>query len=448
MAQPEAFDADEATAGNRGDDTSRLPRAHPVSWWMLVITTLAILITSIDRVILPTLLPDIAKDFGLDTTQSGLLVSLSYLGTFVGAIVIGVVGDIIGRGHRRALTWIGAVVVACVASIATAFTRTLSGLSTWRVIMGVGTGAMEPVNVAMVAEWWPRARRGFATGVHHTGFPIGQFLGPVLIGAILIGGTWRDAFLWIPLIAVPIMLAQLFVGNRRNLDRVNRWTDEHGLTPSVRTDEARTVTNPLRAVRDAGRQRNVWWGTTAAFGLLWAEAGVTAFLTTQLVQEAGMDLATAAVVSGASGITGWLGQVVWGTASDRIGRKPALYIITIGWTVTVALMPLIHSAAIAWTILIAWGLFRNSPFPVIYALVIDSSPKAASTGMGLIIGIAFGLSGVVGPAVAGVLIGRTGFTVSYLVMAAICLLVLIPVWLLRETVPSRDEPAAFAGRKA
>ena len=431
-------------SGVRSEDTGLLPRAHPVSWWMLVITTLAILITSIDRIILPTLLPDISKDFGLNPTQSGLLVSLSFLGTFVGALVIGVAGDVIGRGHLRAWTWIGTVVVACAASIATAFTRTLSGLAAWRVIMGVGTGAMEPVNVAMVAEWWPRERRGFATGVHHTGFPIGQFVGPVLIGAILVGGTWRDAFLWIPLIAVPIMLAQLFVGTRRNLDRVNGWIDEHRLTVAGRTDDVRTVRSPLRALREASRQRNVWWGTTCAFGLLWAEAGVTAFLTTQLVQEAGMSLATAAVVSGASGITGWLGQVVWGTASDRIGRKPALYIICTGWAVTVALMPLIHGAAMAWTILIAWGLFRNSPFPVIYALVIDSSPKAASTGMGLIIGIAFGLSGVIGPAVAGYLIDRTGFTVSYLLMAAICLLSLIPAWLIRETVAHGREPATAA----
>ena len=440
MPQPETAGA----PGVRGDHTRRLPRAHPVSWWMLVITTLAILITSIDRIILPTLLPDIAKDFGLNATQSGLLVSLSFLGTFVGAIVIGVVGDVVGRGHRRAWTWMGTVVVTCVASIATAFTRSLSGLAVWRVIMGVGTGSMEPINVAMVAEWWSKERRGFATGVHHTGFPLGQFVGPALIGAILVGGTWRDAFLWIPLIAVPIMLAQLFVGRRHNLDRVNRWIDEHGETPSVRTDESESLRNPLRALQYASRERNVWWGTLTAFGLLWAEAGVTAFLTTQLVQEAGMSLATAAVVSGASGITGWLGQVVWGTASDRIGRKPALYIICTGWAVTVALMPLIHGAAMAWTILIAWGLFRNSPFPVIYALVIDSSPKAASTGMGLIIGIAFGLSGVFGPAVAGYLIDRTGFTVSYLLMAAICLVTLIPAWLLRETVSHRHEPAVAA----
>jgi MFS family permease len=401
---------------------------------MLGITTVAILITSIDRVILPTLLPDISRDFGLSATAGGVLVSLSFAGTVVGAIVLGVVGDVVGRGYRRGYTWVVTVVVTCVASIATAFTRTLSGLAIWRVIMGVGTGSMEPVNVAMVAEWWPRERRGFATGVHHTGFPIGQFLGPALIGAILVGGTWRDAFLWIPLLAIPIVLAQLAVGTRRNLDRVNGWIDEHGLTPTVRTEEVRQRESPFAALRTAARERNVWWGSLMAFGLLWAEAGVTAFLTTQLVTQAGMALATAAVVSGASGITGWLGQVVWGTLSDRIGRKPALYIICLGWAATVAAMPLIHGAAVAWTVLLAWGLFRNSPFPVVYALIIDSAPKAASSGMGLVIGIAFGLSGVFGPTVSGWMIDTVGFTSNYLLMAGICLVMVIPVWLIRETV--------------
>lgn len=358
------------TASEAGTETRRtwLPRAHPVSWWMLGITTLAILITSIDRVILPTLLPDISNDFGLSATAGGVLVSLSFAGTVVGAIVLGVVGDVVGRGYRRAYTWVATVAVTCVASIATAFTRTLSGLAIWRVIMGVGTGSMEPVNVAMVAEWWPRERRGFATGVHHTGFPIGQFLGPALIGAILVGGTWRDAFLWIPLLAVPIMLAQLFVGTRPNLDRVNRWIDEHRLTPTVRTEEVRHRESPFAALRTAARERNVWWGSLMAFGLLWAEAGVTAFLTTQLVRQAG----------------------------------------------------------------------NNSPFPVVYALIIDSAPTAASSGMGLVIGIAFGLSGVFGPTVSGWMIDTVGFTSNYLLMAGICLVMVIPVWLIRETVRARS----------
>ena len=131
-----------------------VPRGHPVSWMMLQVSTLAILITSVDRVILPTLLPAILTEFNLTETQGGFLNSLSFAGTFVGAIVLGVLGDSLGRGSRRAWTWMGTVLVTIIGSVGTFFTNTLGGLQLWRVVAGVGTGGMKPVNVAMVGEWW------------------------------------------------------------------------------------------------------------------------------------------------------------------------------------------------------------------------------------------------------------------------------------------------------
>src|SRR5215212_3018876 len=86
------------------------PRAHPVSWIMLVITTGAIVINSIDRIILPTVLPGILDDFNLSATEGGLLVSLSFVGTTIGAIVLGTLGDSFGKGPRRAWMWTVAVV--------------------------------------------------------------------------------------------------------------------------------------------------------------------------------------------------------------------------------------------------------------------------------------------------------------------------------------------------
>jgi MFS family permease len=78
------------------------PRAYPVSWVMLVITTGAIMINSIDRVILPTVLPGILSDFNLTATEGGFLVSLSFVGTTIGAIILGTLGDSLGKGPRRA----------------------------------------------------------------------------------------------------------------------------------------------------------------------------------------------------------------------------------------------------------------------------------------------------------------------------------------------------------
>ena len=181
-----------------------LPHAHPISWWMLVVTTGAILINSVDRGILPAVLPAILSEFGLTDAEGGFLTGLSFFGTAIGGLVIGIFGDALGKGARRAWAWAVAVAIVIISSVLTAFSRTLGQLQIYRVIMGVGTGGMEPVNVTMVGEWWQKENRGFAVGTHHTGFPLGQFVGLLLIGGVVAAAGWREAFLFIPLIAIPI----------------------------------------------------------------------------------------------------------------------------------------------------------------------------------------------------------------------------------------------------
>src|SRR5690625_8040326 len=77
-----------------------------------------------------------------------------------------------------------------------------------RIPMGISRGGSEPVNVAIVAGWWPKGHRGFAVGVHHTGFPIGQFLAGALIAIVLGSARGSAAFLLIPLLWPPILHGQ------------------------------------------------------------------------------------------------------------------------------------------------------------------------------------------------------------------------------------------------
>lgn len=140
-------------AGSGGVSRRRLiPRGHPISWWMLLVTTLAILVTSVDRAILFRVLPLIQEEFSLSNTQAGLLTSFTFVGITIGAIVLGVFGDSLGKGPKRAWTWGVAVLITIFAAIATALSQTVGALQFWRVFLGVGTGGMEPVNVAMIGE--------------------------------------------------------------------------------------------------------------------------------------------------------------------------------------------------------------------------------------------------------------------------------------------------------
>ncbi len=418
-----------------------VPKAHPLSWWILLISTLAIWLNAIDRVLLPTLMPAIMREFRLNEVQAGWLNSLSFVGTFSGAIILGIYSDYLGGGYRRCRSWAIAVSVEVAAGVATAFCQTLGTLQALRVLMGFGSGGSEPINVALLGEWWQKEHRGFALGVHHTGFPLGQFIGPALIAGILLLGSWRQAFLFIPLIGLSILAAQLMVGNRHNHQKVCAWITANRLTPPLGAPALAVGQKPgLGASFACLRNRNCLLTMIVVFGFIWAELGIATFLTLQLMREVGMALSSAAMISGASGITGWVGQILWGAYSDVHGRKFSLAIILCGWIVAAALCVFIQSATLAWAILLFWGLFRNSPFPVAYALLIDSAPTAAASSMGLMVGLAVGIAGILVAPVTGWIIRDYGFTLHYGLIVGILLLCGIPLYFIRETV-RRVSPA-------
>jgi MFS family permease len=412
-----------------------------VSWVTLAVTTGAILMTSIDGGILPAVLPAIVEEFGLTTAQAGLVNSVFFGALLVGAFGFGWISDRIGTGYRRTWTWNIAMLLAIVGGVATfGLSGGFTAFLLLRIPMGLSRGGSEPINVALVGEWWPKAHRGFAVGVHHTGFPLGQFLTGALIALVLGAAGWREAFLLIPLLGIVIVVAQGVIGTRRNQQRVYDWIDANGLTRPLPELSPRLPGGVMAPLKACLANANVRWSVLLIFLFLYAEYGASTFLTTQFV-DGGMGFAEAALVAGASGLTGWIGQVAWGTWSDRFGRKPALTVLVVGWAASLVAMIFIVGPASGWVVLLAWGLFRNAPYPVVYALILDSVPGAAGTGMGLLIGISSGLSGVVSAAASGWVIEHFGFTVHYVILAVVALACLWPLARIAETVRRAGSPA-------
>lgn len=67
--------------------------------------------------------------------------------------------------------------------------------------------------------------------------------------------------------------------------------------------------NRLEPVITALTNRNVVWSVLSMFIFLWCEAGASTFLTTQFVRH-DLSNSQAALIAGASGLTGWIGQAV------------------------------------------------------------------------------------------------------------------------------------------
>ncbi len=396
--------------------------------------------TSVSRQILPTVLPGIMENYGLNSVEAGLITSFQYVGIFFGCIFFGIYSDYSGRGYKRSRPWAYTVILAAIAGVAVAYSKSIFMLKSFLVFLGIGTGGAEPINVAIIGEWWPKEHRGFAVGFHHIGFPIGQFVGPVMIGFVLAVGTWQDAFIFIPLLAIPLVVAQLYFGSKKYQKKMLEWVDNNNLTrpdvddlgnENLKPSFKQTLSDMVLCLKN----KNCLYSITVFFIFLYVEVAIMTFLTLQLT-SIGLSLEVAAIISGASGLTGWIGQIFWGIFSDIFGRKLSLFIIGIGTVVAVFGCLYISSESTGWLCLILWGLFRNSPYPVTFAVMLDSLPKGAGSALGIMIGFSWLVSSLCGP-INGYIIQNFGFTYHYIFLACLTLFALIFISLIKETVKRR-----------
>lgn len=87
--------------------------------------------------------------------------------------------DRYGSGWKRARFQVPLVLGYTALSFISGIKAISHGLTAFvllRVGVNLGAGWGEPVGVSNTAEWWPKEKRGFALGVHHTGYPIGALL--------------------------------------------------------------------------------------------------------------------------------------------------------------------------------------------------------------------------------------------------------------------------------
>jgi DHA1 family multidrug resistance protein-like MFS transporter len=126
---------------------------------------------------------------------------------------------------------------------------------------------------------------------------------------------------------------------------------------------------------------------------------------------------------------------LWGSVSDRRGRKPVLVVGLLGYGISMLLFGL---STQLWMLFVARGvgaLLSAATMPTTMAYISDStSEQDRGGGMGAL-GAATGLGVVLGPALGG-LLGSESLSTPFFLTAAVCLLTLLLVLLfLPESLP-------------
>jgi MFS family permease len=152
-----------------------------------------------------------------------------------------------------------------------------------------------------------------------------------------------------------------------------------------------------------------------------------------------------ALVFSAYAIGAFFGEPFWGRLSDRIGRKPILISTVSGNCLCYVAMALAPNVYIAFLVRILGGLMSGNG-SVIQGYIADVTPPDDRAGRMSLLGAAFNIGFIVGPALGGLLAhpedGHRGFQTPLFVCAGlsfVCVMALIA--LVKESL-ARGEPVA------
>src|SRR3954465_2236879 len=165
---------------------------------VVVLATLAVLVTAADTYVVVLALPDILTGVGvgIDELQRATPIIGGFLLGYTATLpLLGRLADLRGRVPVLA----GCLLVFALGSLLTATADGLGTAVLGRGLQGIGAGGLVPATLALVADRWPPDRRAVPLGVVGAVQEAGAVLGP-LAGAAGLSAARSRALFWLNLL--------------------------------------------------------------------------------------------------------------------------------------------------------------------------------------------------------------------------------------------------------
>lgn len=389
------------------------PSLH-YGWHIVWAGTLCVFASlGLGRFALGMLLPAMGASLQLSYAQMGLVGTMNFVGYLVAVFFCGALTSRLG--HRRLISLALLVIGLSTAAISRATSLWL--ITLLYSLTGFCSGAANVPMMALISAWFSSHKRGRALGFVVIGSGFAILLAGKLVPLLNASGPegWRRSWAAISVVVLAISLVCWAVLRNR--------PQEKGLCPY-----GQAVFEGHAAPHLSG---SISVGELAHLGAIYFLFGITyvvyvTFLVTTMIEEWGMSEAEAGSYWAWVGFLSLFSGPVFGSLSDRIGRKTTLAIVfsiqSVSYLLIAAHPPVIFlSLSIACFGLVVWSIPS-----IMAALVGDyAGPDKVARVFGRITFI-FALGQIAGPAGAGILAEQTkSFSSSFLLAGGLALLAAI-----------------------
>jgi predicted MFS family arabinose efflux permease len=387
------------------------------NWTIVVLMALGFGLVGIDRFMITTLYPVIAKDLHLDYSDIGIVTGALAFAWGFAALIMGNKADRLGRGNVLG----GALFLFALLIGASGLAAGLMSLVLVRLVMGFADGAYTPGSIAATIEAAEPRHHGLAIGIQQMMLPaFGLGLTPLIVTELLHVVDWRWVFV---IFALPGFALAWLV-----------WQRLPRRAPSQSSESASSFAD-WRAVLAF---RNV--RIAMALMLCWLTCLMTAsaLLPNYLIDHVGLEFGQMGRVMSAIGLGSAVGTLLLPWLSDRLGRKTVLLVSSAG---AAGALLMLASTRNDPALLFAWlffvHFFTNAAITLtvgpLCAETVPATLMATASGVVIAVGELFG--GGLAPVIAGHVAAAFGIDKLLLVPIATLSLAFVLSLFLTETRP-------------
>ncbi len=371
---------------------------------------LAYVISYVDRAAISLALAQIGKDFNLQASDLGIVISAFFLGYAAMQIPGGWLSDRFGSKYVIVI----AIAAWSVFTVMTSFAWSLASLIVIRLIFGLTEGAYPSASVKAITEIFDKASRPKLSALLVSSNYAGSMLAPLIMAPLIIAFGWRQAFEVIGFAGVAFAFVYfVMVPYSRSADQP---ASAAVATPAGKVE---LLKNPF-----------LWQLLTVWFGLSCVNKGLDSWMPIYLLQQRGLDLKAVGILTPIPFLLATIATAIGGWVMTRFFADREKYLLIGSATLTGIFLYAMYKSETITALIFFQSLvyfFKSFVLATVVALPTKVLPDdQVGTGIGM---VNFGgqSAGFVAPAAMGFLVTGTGsFDAAFdflLVMTALAVLV-------------------------